>query len=302
MFIIVSGTAQFNQTNNSTLGYKVYNWGGGSNTTDTGCQYLISPANTNDEPEIIELPDAILTLTEEVTNGTQPYKLTDKEAATVFNLESFTIALDVTMNGTIAGRGAFVCAADPAQAATQSATKTGTPYFAFGHNGTKLAHLASSTSTDVFSAKNATLQANTNAKIVFTVNRTDTGTGALVSFVNGVKDNENNYPLVGYTLPVFSEMKASQPNANIYIGGGMVANTPFELCDGTIHSVQFFEGVLTPQQIAAIRYTDLIPTAIKEYKVPEKDEHKIYDLQGRRLNNITQNGIYVVNGKQVLVK
>ena len=302
LFIIVSGTAQFNQTNNSTLGYKVYNWGGGSNTTDTGCQYLISPANTNDEPEIIELPDAILTLTEEVTNGTQPYKLTDKEAATVFNLESFTIALDVTMNGTIAGRGAFVCAADPAQAATQSATKTGTPYFAFGHNGTKLAHLASSTSTDVFSAKNATLQANTNAKIVFTVNRTATGTGTLTSFVNGVKDNENNYPLVGYALPVFSEMKASQPDANIYIGGGMVANTPFELCDGTIHSVQFFEGVLTPQQIAAIRYTDLIPTAIKEYKAPEEDEHKIYDLQGRRLNNITQNGIYVVNGKQVLVK
>ena len=38
---IVSGSAQFNQTNNSTLGYKVYNWGSGSNTTDTGCQYLL---------------------------------------------------------------------------------------------------------------------------------------------------------------------------------------------------------------------------------------------------------------------
>lgn len=38
--IIVSGSVQFNQTNNSTLGYKVYNWGGGSNTTDTGCQYV----------------------------------------------------------------------------------------------------------------------------------------------------------------------------------------------------------------------------------------------------------------------
>lgn len=47
-FIIVNGTAQFNQTNNSTLGYKVYNWGGGANTTDTGCQYLIT------EAEIIE--------------------------------------------------------------------------------------------------------------------------------------------------------------------------------------------------------------------------------------------------------
>ena len=41
LFIIVSGTVQFNQTN-SALGYKVYNWGDGSNTTDTGCQYLIN--------------------------------------------------------------------------------------------------------------------------------------------------------------------------------------------------------------------------------------------------------------------
>lgn len=38
--IIKSGSAQFNQTNNSTLGYKVYNWGGGTNTTDTGCKYV----------------------------------------------------------------------------------------------------------------------------------------------------------------------------------------------------------------------------------------------------------------------
>ena len=37
--IIVSGNVQFNQTQ-SGLGYKVYNWGDGTNTTDTGCQYL----------------------------------------------------------------------------------------------------------------------------------------------------------------------------------------------------------------------------------------------------------------------
>ena len=45
LFIIVSGTVQFNQTN-SGLGYKVYNWGDGSNTTDTGCQYLITEVET----------------------------------------------------------------------------------------------------------------------------------------------------------------------------------------------------------------------------------------------------------------
>ena len=39
-FIIVSGNVQFNQTN-SGLSYKIYNWGDGTNTSDTGCQYLI---------------------------------------------------------------------------------------------------------------------------------------------------------------------------------------------------------------------------------------------------------------------
>ena len=45
LFIIVSGDVQFNQTN-SGLGYKVYNWGSGTNTTDTGCQYLITEVET----------------------------------------------------------------------------------------------------------------------------------------------------------------------------------------------------------------------------------------------------------------
>lgn len=36
--IIVSGSTQFNQTN-SSLGFKVYNWGSGTNVSDTGCKY-----------------------------------------------------------------------------------------------------------------------------------------------------------------------------------------------------------------------------------------------------------------------
>lgn len=48
---IVSGTVQFNQTNNAGQGYKVFNWGGGSNTADTGCQYLIEEVTVNPEDE-----------------------------------------------------------------------------------------------------------------------------------------------------------------------------------------------------------------------------------------------------------
>ena len=39
-FIIVSGTAQFNQTT-SGQSYKLFNWGSGTNTTDAGCKYSI---------------------------------------------------------------------------------------------------------------------------------------------------------------------------------------------------------------------------------------------------------------------
>lgn len=81
-FIIYNGTAQFNQTN---LQNQVYNWGGGNNTTDTGCQYAFKitayeKANITPEP-----PTAITTLTAQVNpmikvvNGhivtTLPYRL-----------------------------------------------------------------------------------------------------------------------------------------------------------------------------------------------------------------------------------
>ena len=43
-YIITSGTTQVNQTN-AGLGYKIYNWGSGTNFSDTGCQYLIEEAD-----------------------------------------------------------------------------------------------------------------------------------------------------------------------------------------------------------------------------------------------------------------
>lgn len=55
--IITSGTAQFNQTNNANQGFKVFNWGGGTNTTDTGCQYLIEEVTVNPEDEGSGVPE-----------------------------------------------------------------------------------------------------------------------------------------------------------------------------------------------------------------------------------------------------
>jgi hypothetical protein len=43
-------------------------------------------------------------------------------------------------------------------------------------------------------------------------------------------------------------------------------------------------------------------TAIEEVNGDENDAETIYDLAGRRIEKITQPGIYIVNGKKVLVK
>lgn len=53
-FGLVSGTAQFNQTNNAAQGWNVYNWGGGSHTTDTGCQYRFTLVGEEDMTDGIQ--------------------------------------------------------------------------------------------------------------------------------------------------------------------------------------------------------------------------------------------------------
>lgn len=302
MFIIVSATAQFNQTNNGQMGFKIYNWGNGNNTSDTGCQYLIAPGEPIEEPEV-ELPEAVLTLTGEALSGTAPYELTAEEAEKVFALESYTVAINITMNAAISGRGVLVGAADPAAAIASVATPSKTPYFGLGHNGTKLAHLASSRAGDVFTAKNGVFAANTNAKIVYTVNRTAAGSGTIGFYANGVKDNEYTYPLANYELPAFCDMKACHPNAKVYVGGAMANHGAYELCDGTIHSVQFFDRALTAAEVAAIDYdnlTDGEETSISRPQV--SGSTKMYDLQGRPVTHPAAKGIYVTEGRKVLVR
>ncbi len=304
--IIVNGSAQFNQTNNDTLGYNVFNWGSGTDTADTGCQYLFSVAEYGEEPDPgvpdTESPTPVVILTENMMGTDMPYMLTDTEADKVFALESFSVAIDVTMGGSINGRGVFVGAADPAAEVATTGTPTATPYFAFGYNGQKLSHLASSKQGDMFTAKNTTLAANTNVKVVYVVNRTDAGSGTIDFYADGTPDQQQNtYPLIGYELPAFCDIKNNHPAANIYVGGNVANNSAMELCNGTIHSVQFFNEALSAEQVAAINYTDLPSSGINEVEAPATAEG-IYDLQGRKLNKVNRPGLYVINGKKSLVK
>ena len=298
--IIVNGSSQFNQTNNATHGYNVFNWGNGTNTDDTGCQYLFAVAELDDQPAT-EAPTPAVTITESIMGTTMPYMLTEEEAEKVFALESFTVAIDVTMGSSISGRGVFVGAAEPSVPATSTATPVATPYFAFGYHGEKLSHLASTKEGDRFTARNTALSANGNSKVVYVVDRTTAGGGTLSFYANGILDTQNTYPLIGYELPAFCDIKNNHPAANIYIGGSMAGNSAIELCNGTIHSVQFFDTALTAEQVAAIKYTDLTQSAINEVEAPSAAE-TIYDLQGRKLDRVTSPGIYIINGKKSLVK
>ncbi len=53
LYIITTGSVQLNQTNYSgTNGNKIYNWGGGGNTSDEGCQFAINAVEPIDIPEL----------------------------------------------------------------------------------------------------------------------------------------------------------------------------------------------------------------------------------------------------------
>ena len=58
LYIVYSSSVQLNQTNyEGTNGYKIYNWGGGSNTTDVGCQFLIEEVKELSSTALDELAD-----------------------------------------------------------------------------------------------------------------------------------------------------------------------------------------------------------------------------------------------------
>ncbi len=70
--IIYNGSRQLNQTN-SSLGYKVYNWGSGTNTTDTGCQFAIRSTSL---PDILSAVETVTTA--EDMQSTDAYDLSGR--------------------------------------------------------------------------------------------------------------------------------------------------------------------------------------------------------------------------------
>ena len=256
--IVTSGTVQFNQTNGGQQ-FKVYNWGSGTNITDTGCKYVVTEVEVKEDNEGDDNGDGTAPRSFAFVGGTEfqgyPYAVSPSVASKVFAKENITIAVDVTMPASFANntRYALVCAADPTKAVTR-ATKKDSPYVGFGLNGPNPVYLPSSASGDKFTYREHTFAGNTNYKVVYVIDKTNQ---KFSIYVDGALKSSADYPVVEYELQSFSNF-ATNENAVLYVGGGVVNNTTaHDKFGGKIHSVHFFEGALSGEEIANIDYANI---------------------------------------------
>ena len=251
--------------------------------------------------DIVDAPKSFLSIAE-LEDEAYPYVIAAELAQDVFEKGNLTIAVNVTIADNLSGRGAIVCAADPTHAIT-GATKNNSPYIGYGFNGKKPAYLPSSASGDVFTAEGENLAAG-NYKVVYVVDKENKN---LKTYVNKALMSSANYPLVGYELQSFSNFAANE-NAKLYIGGGMVNNKPHDVFAGEIHSVHFFDEALDATAIANIDYSfvtegDEETTVIDGVKTENENvKAGIYDLAGRKVKEVVNPGIYIVNGAKKVIR
>lgn len=241
-FIIVSGSAQFNQTNNSTLGYKIYNWGGGTDTSDTGCKYRIFPAEELPaRPGEVTVPASLLTLVGMDFDGSGPYRVPDELARPVLAASTVTVAVDFTLSGTSGEMGLVGSSNSTAaeQFVTVNVTDGNNLGVRYGNNGERY-------------TQNTTIGTSRHQAVV-------TMQAASPSY---------NYYLDGTLLRDVAASVFTFGNVpgvdGLYLGGIVCSDNANKYpLRGTIHSAQFFPGVLSAEQVAAIDYDGLVQTGIR---------------------------------------
>lgn len=279
--IITSGSRQFNQTNKS--GTPIYNWGGGSNKSDEGCQYAI----TSIEPVVIDIPEPLLTLTDITLDGSRPYRIPEALARPVLDSESTTVAIDFTLahnnrEMTLVGSSdstaaeSFVCIGVP------NASQVLVRYNNSSNKFTRSAAIGTARHQLVVSMQ------PTNPSYVFYLDGQQLGDGTIAA-----------------AAPTFGNIA----NVNgLYLGGLTCSDNSNKYpMSGTIHSARFFPGVLSTAQVAAITYDGLIPTGletvgtdngirIENGRVVSPHPFEIYTIDGRRLpaSRRLSPGIYTI--------
>ncbi len=255
-FIITSGSVQINQTN-ASLGYKIYNWGGGANKDDAGCQFLISPATFEPEPPAT-LPQALLILTDITFDGSQPYRIDDALARPVLEAEKVTVAVDFTLSTTAAEQTLVGSSNSAAAESFASISVNNANNFGVRFNNTSGKY-----------SQNATIGTSRHQIVV----AMQPENPAYDYYIDG--NFLRNVTAAAPTLGSVERVDA------LYLGGLVCSDNPNKYpLRGTIHSVQFFPGKLSTDEIALISYDNLKPTAIQTIKAGQSP---LYSINNRRI-------------------
>ena len=112
------------------------------------------------------------------------------------------------------------------------------------------------------------------------------------------------------TTPI-NQVKQNEGGANIYVlSRGIEEYTGFKIVGSTVKNIPAFRAYLTMPADSEVKEINVsfggqVPTGIDDVKAILEDANSnntgIYDLSGRRVNNPT-NGIYIINGKKVIIK
>lgn len=240
LYIIHAGNVQLNQTQ-SNMGYKVYNYSSkqdGTDRDDNGCQYAIVPAGP-----IVEEPSTtpVLTLRNITLDGTHPYRINATTAAEVFKHGSGTVAIDFTPDATSAAACALMAAsnsdgADYFAVVTRETNKYGVQYV--GDNGLEGWYTQA--------GKDFTKR----SQMVITM---DGDTQVYSYYMNGQAERTVS-GMGAYGFRIFGNV----PGKDLLTLGGVVTadgenRYPFA---GTIHSVRFWDHVLTSEEISNLSYEE----------------------------------------------
>lgn len=305
--IVVSGSAQFNQSNNAD---KILNWGNGNNVSDSGCKYMFVATDYSDDAVADALKSLIAIakakVEEVIREGVGYYPSTNLDVELMAKIAEIEPTLTDVM--------------DPEQRKAQKdALQSLYNAFLAGY----AAEGVNQPQAKVFYNLSTPLRGNRFASaenhfIVGTVSATEASAWAFKTREDGNYDIFN-YATGEYVSPV-AEQNTRLSLCNDAPGAGWKVLASNEIGYVVIVSGSSqFNQTKAEQQYAVYNWgngtrldddgckyvftaTDLVQNGICFSAVDADDKASvIYDLQGRRLA-APVNGINIVNGRKVLVR
>lgn len=286
-YIISNGTVQINQTG-SAQSQKVYNWGGGTNRDDEGCQYIVAEVDEPSEPEPVEQPEAICTLLDITLDGSSPYRVDDAVARRFIDAESMSVALEFTPVSIPTAYGALVA----------TSNTSADNYLSFtAKNANFIWHGVWANGLVGYYTRPNPMGAGVRCRVVIS---TDVPNGLTYTCPGNTPNFIATSALNTYGPMTFGTV----PEADaLTLGGVIIASNPnLYPVKGTIHSARFYDRVLTDEEINNLEWDNLsgIESVSEDAIMPEG----VYDLMGRRLQpgDGLHRGLYIINGNKTLIR